>query len=95
MLFSWKTRDGDDKSENFYHLCLLWAKDDPALMKWVEKTYDRDMTPKDQNDMLRILVLSLLPKIADDIRSSGCFSLLAMKRLTSATSHSLLFVYGG
>ena len=46
-------------------------------MKWVEKTYDRHMSPIDQNDMLRLLALSLMRKITDDIQSSGCFSVLA------------------
>ena len=64
--------DDDDKTGNFYQLILLRAKDDPALLKWIEKTYDRDMTPQAQNERLR-----LLRKIAADICSIGCYSLLA------------------
>ena len=37
--------DGDDKTGNFYQLVLLRAKDDPALLKWIDKTYDRQVTP--------------------------------------------------
>ena len=41
--------DGDDKTGNFYQLVLLRAKDDPALLKWIGKSYDRHMTPQTQN----------------------------------------------
>ena len=53
------------------------AKDNPALLKWINKTYDRHITPKAQNEILKLLALKLLRKIATDIRSSGCYSILA------------------
>ena len=43
--------DGDDKTGNFYQLALLRAKDDPALLKWIDKTYDRHVTPQAQNEL--------------------------------------------
>ena len=54
--------DGDDETGNFYQLVLLRAKDDPALQKWIEKSYDRHMTPKAQNEILKLLTLRLLRK---------------------------------
>ena len=69
--------DDDDKTGNFYQLILLRAKDDPALLKWIEKNYDRDMTPQAQNESIKLLALRLLRKIAADICSIGCYSLLA------------------
>ena len=71
--------DGDDKTGNFHQLVLLRAKDDPALHKWIEKSYHRHITPKAQNEILKLLTLRLLRKIAVYIRSRGCFSLLADK----------------
>ena len=69
--------DSDDKTGNFYQLVLLRAKDDPALLKWINKTYDRHMTPQAQNEILKLLSLKLLREIAADICSSGCYSILA------------------
>ena len=69
--------DGDDKTGNFYQLVLLRAKDDPALLKWIEKSYDRHITPQAQNEILKLLALSLLRKMAADIRESKCYSILA------------------
>ena len=69
--------DGDDKTGNFYQLFLLRAKDDPALLKWIDKTYDRHVTPQAQNEILKLLATKLLRKIATVIRFSGCYSILA------------------
>lgn len=69
--------DGDDKTGNFYQLVLLRAKDDPALLKWVNKTYDRHMSPQAQNEILKLLALKLLREIATDISTSRCYSILA------------------
>ena len=69
--------DSDDKPGNFYQLLLLWAKDDPVLLKWINKTYDHHITPQAQNEMLKLLALKLSRKITTDIRSSGCYSILA------------------
>ena len=33
--------DEDDKSGNFYQLMLLRALDDPTLLKWINRNYDR------------------------------------------------------
>ena len=69
--------DGNDKTGNFYQLFLLRAKDDPALLKWIDKNYDRHVTPQAQNEILKLLATKLLRKIATDIRFSGCYSILA------------------
>ena len=53
------------------------AKADPILRKWINKTYDRHITPQAQNKLLKLLASKLLRKIATDIRSSGCYSILA------------------
>ena len=36
--------DGDDKSGNFYQLVLLRALDDPSLLRWLNRSYDRHMS---------------------------------------------------
>ena len=63
--------DSDDKTANFYQLLLLRAKDGPVLLKWINKTYDRHITPQAQNEMFKLLALKLSRKIATEICSSG------------------------
>ena len=69
--------DGHNKTRNLYQLVLLQAKDDPALLKWIDKTYDRHVTPQAQNEILKLLAMKLLRKIATDIRLGECYSILA------------------
>ena len=69
--------DGDGKSGNFYQLMLLRALDDPSLLKWINRSYDRLMSSTSQNEILKLLALKLLRKIASDIVISDCYSILA------------------
>ena len=59
--------DGDGKSGNFNQLMLLRALDDPSLLKWVNRSYDRHMSSTSQNEILKVLALKLLRKIVSDI----------------------------
>ena len=38
-----------DGKSNFNQLPLLWAEDDEVLRKWIEKSYDKYMSPNVQN----------------------------------------------
>ena len=84
--------ESDDKTGNFYQLVLLRAKDDPALLKWIDKTYDRHVTPQTQNEILKLLALKLLRKIATDINLSGCYSILA-DEATDVSNTQQLVIY--
>ena len=55
--------DGDNKSENFYQLMLLRALDDPSLLKWINRSYNRHMNSTSQNEILKLLALKLLCKL--------------------------------
>ena len=61
--------DGNDNTAHFYQLVLLQVKHNLALQKWIEKSYDCHMTTKAQNEILKLLTLRLLRKIAADIHS--------------------------
>ena len=80
----------DDKTGIFYQLLLLQPKDDPALLKWIYKTYNRHITPQAQNGMLKLLVLKLLHKIAIDNLSSGWYSILAYEATNGSNTQQLV-----
>ena len=69
--------DGDDKSGNSYQLMLLRALDHPNLLKWLNRSYGRHMSSTSQNEILKLLALKLLCKIASDIAVTGCCSISA------------------
>ena len=66
--------DGDDKSGNLYQLMLL---DGPSLLRWINRSYSRHMNSTSQNEILKLLALKLVRKIASEIAITACYSILA------------------
>ena len=68
---------GSEQHTNFHQLLLLHAKDDPSIID-IMKCRTRKYTDHHiQNELLQILALDHLHKIARNIRESGYFSLKA------------------
>ena len=82
--------DGDDKSRNFYQLMLLRALDDPSLLKWINRSYDRHMSSTSQNEILKLLALKRLRKIVSDIAMTGCYSILADEAIDVSNTQQLV-----
>ena len=55
---------------------LLRALDEPTLLKWINRSYDRYMSSTSQNQILKLQALKLLRKIASDIAITGCYNIL-------------------
>ena len=53
---------------------LLRALDNPSLLKWINRSYDRHMSSISQNEILKLLALKLPCKIASDIAMTGCLA---------------------
>ena len=81
---------GDNKSGNFYQFMLLRALDDPSLLKWINRSYDRHMSSTSQNEILKLLALKLLCKIATDIAITVCYSILADEATDASNTQQLL-----
>ena len=47
------------------------------LLKWIEKSYDKHMSPNAQNEILQIMAVKVLRGIASDITESGCYRIMA------------------
>ena len=59
-----------DKESNFKQL-LFQAEDEEVIQKWIEKSYDKHMSPNAQNEILQIMALKVLCGIASGIAESG------------------------
>ena len=70
-----KGKQGEES--NFKQLLLLRAEDDEMLRKWIEKSYDKHMSPNAQNAILQIMALKVLCGIASDMAESGYCSIMA------------------
>ena len=82
--------DGDDKSGNFYQLMLVRALDGPSLFKWISRSYDRHMSSTSQNEILKLLDLKLLRKIASDIAISHCCGILDYEATDESNTQQLV-----
>ena len=82
--------DGDDKSGNFYKLMLLRALNDPNLLKSINRNYDRHMSSTSQNEILKLLTLQPLRKIARDIAITGCYGILADEATNVSNTQQLV-----
>ena len=85
--------DGDDKSGNSYQLMLLRALDHPNLLKWLNRSCGRHMSSTSQNEILKLLALKLLCKIASDIAVTGCYSISADGAMDVNNTQQLVSLY--
>lgn len=68
---------GSEVHSNFHQLLLLRAKDDPTILDIVQCRTHKYTDHHIQNELLQILALGHLCKIASSIRESGYFALEA------------------
>ena len=66
-----------DEESNFKQFLLLRAEDNEVLRKWIEKSYDKNMNPNSQNEILQVMALKVLRDIASDITESGYYRIVA------------------
>ena len=71
-------------------LLLLRAEDDEVLRKWIEKSYDKHMSPNAQNEILQIMALKVLRGIASAIAESGYYSIMADESTDASNIGQLL-----
>ena len=69
---------------------LLRALDDPSLLKWINKSYDRHMSSTSYNETLKLLALKRLYKIASNIAMTGCYSILDDEATDASNTQQLV-----
>lgn len=62
--------NGDDSSSNFTQLLKLQAGDDQRLGTWMKRKTDKYTSADVQNEILKVMALHILRKVAFSIRSS-------------------------
>ena len=68
----------------------LRVLDEPSLLKWINRSYDRRMSSTSQNEILKLLVLKLLRKIVSDTTITGCYSILADEAMDVSNTQQLV-----
>ena len=82
--------NGDEKPGKFYQIMLLRVLDDPSLLKWISRSYDRRMSSTSQNEILKLLALKISRKIVSEIEITGCCSILDNEAVDVSNTQQLV-----
>ena len=67
---------GDEQDSNFIQLMKLRAEDDPKITEWMKKKTDKYISPNIQNEVLKIMALSVLCEIMHSIHEAPFLSVM-------------------
>ena len=67
----------EDTESNFVQLFKLRELDNPVLSSWLRKRGDKYLSPQIQNEIVEVMSLSILQSIAENLRTSSVFSVMA------------------
>ena len=68
--------DNADTDSNFMQLIKLRARDDPRLAVWIQKKTNKYVSHDIQNEILKVMALSVLRDIASSIHESTFYSIM-------------------
>ena len=80
-------RDGDESDSNFLQLLTLHGEDDPRVCEWMMKWTNRYNSHEVQNDMLKVMALKVLRKIATKLQDSSFSPSWLTKQLMYLTAN--------
>ena len=69
--------DGSEDDSNYIQLLNLRAIDDPRIIEWLQKKRDKYTSPIVQNEILKIMALKIIQKIAESLQGSDFFTIMA------------------
>ncbi len=68
--------DGSDADSNFTQLLVLRGQDDPRIAEWMAKKTNKYVSHNVQNELMKVMALAVLRKIAASIQQSEFFSIM-------------------
>ena len=84
------SHDGGESSSNFMQLLQLRTEDVPVLDPWLQKSQDRFTSPMIQNELLEIMAMTVLRKIAGNIAGKQ-FSIMVDETTDVSNTEQLVF----
>ena len=82
--------DGDETDSNFIQLLKLRGQDDPLLKCWLTRKSSKYVSHDMQNELIKIMELSILREIAECIQKSTFFSIMCDKCTDSSNREQLV-----
>ena len=69
--------DGDGSDSNFMRLIYLRSEDDAKLVDWIKQKTDKYTSGDMQNEMVKVMALRVLRKIAGRLQNASFFTVMA------------------
>ena len=85
--------DGNEVDSNFIQLFKLRGEDDQRVSSWLQKKTDKYTSPDIQNEMLQIMALQILRKIAECIRNENFYSIMVDECTDSSNKEQLVLCF--
>ena len=76
---------------NFMQLLILRGKDDPRIETWIQCKTDKYVSHDTQNELLKVMVLSILQRIAGSICNSKFYCIIC-DECTDASNREQLVI---
>lgn len=83
--------DGDEVDSNFIQLLKLRGKDDPRIESWMQRKTDKYLSHDIQNELLKVMALSILRRIASCISNSKFYCIMC-DECTDASNREQLVI---
>lgn len=82
--------DGDENDSNFIQLLKLRGLDDPRIEPWLQRKTDKYISHDLQNELLKVMALSVLREIAASINRSTFFCVMSDECTDSSNREQLV-----
>lgn len=85
--------DGDEADSNFIQLLHLRACDDPRVKDWLKKKANKYTSPEIQNEILEVMALEVIRKLASQLQQSKFFAIMTDECTDSANREQLVICF--
>ena len=69
--------DGDESDGNYIQILKFRGEDDSRMIEWLKRKNEKYTCADAQNEMIQIMALSILRDVAQNIRNSVFYSIMA------------------
>ena len=86
------SEDGNEDDSNFVQLMKARGEDDTKLLVWMKKKTNKYTCADLQNEILKVMAFKILREIAENIKNSGFFSIMADETKDTSNGEQVVIV---
>ncbi|XP_052253227.1 zinc finger MYM-type protein 1-like [Dreissena polymorpha] len=86
-------RGHDDDEGNFMQLLQHHGETDSSILAWLERKRDKFVAPDIQNEILQLMALRILRKVASDIKTNEFYTIMADETTDKSNREQVVVVF--